>query len=274
MKDKYGLIGEKLPHSISPLVHNLIFKKLNIDAEYKLYEIERHKLGSALKDFSDLGFKGLNVTIPYKVSVMEFLDEIDENSQKIGSCNTISFKNGKLLGFNTDYMGFSSMLSRNDIEISNSKILMLGTGGAARMVYRVLKDNNAKKVLVASRNIENAVLNWSCNINLNDAEFINYGDLTKLKNYDTIINCTPCGMFPDLNSSPVQMDVLKNFRSAVDLIYNPSKTLFLKEAESFGLKTVNGLFMLIAQAVYAESIFNGFKPDSNFIEDIYNQVLK
>ena len=266
MSNFYGLIGEKLGHSISPEIHELILRKINIEGVYNLFEIKAEDLKTAVKGLKALGAKGVNVTIPYKIQVMDFLDTVSREAEKIGAVNTISFKSGTLSGHNTDYHGFGATLKKAQVDICDKKAVILGTGGASRAVIHYLMDNGIKELIFVSRNPEETLKN------IKDFKVISYNDLDKLNDGDIIINCTPCGMYPKADNSPVSKGVLSKFSSAVDLIYNPEETLFLKEAKGLGLKTVNGLYMLVAQAVAAQEIWQGIKICDESIEEIYEEI--
>lgn len=268
MNTLYGLLGEKLGHSMSPQIHALIFKELKMDAYYHLFEVTKEELKNAVYGLKALGAKGVNVTIPYKVPVMDFLDHISREAKEIGSVNTIVFTDNKTMGYNTDYYGFGRMLDRNDIDVANKKAVVLGSGGSAKAVLQYLMDNGIKSIGLASRDISK----------LKDIDYykkftlMSYNELKLLKDYDIIINCTPSGMYPKMDVSPVDKAVLSNFSSAVDLIYNPKQTLFLKYAKETGLKAVNGLYMLVAQAAAAEELWNNTYISREIVDYIYDSL--
>lgn len=266
MSNFYGLLGEKLGHSLSPEIHSLILEKINKSGAYNLFELKKINLCAALKGLKALEAKGVNVTIPYKVDILEYMDKLSPEAEKIGAVNTISFNNDVLTGYNTDYFGFGEALKKAGIEASDKSIMILGTGGASKAVLQYLIDNKAKEIICVSRKPEKNVINAK-NIRVGS-----YDELNSIGTFDIIINCTPVGMYPSTEASPISKDVLKNFSAAVDLIYNPRKTLFLREAESIGMKTINGLYMLVAQAVAAQEIWNGIKISSEIQEEIYNII--
>ncbi len=267
MSDIYGLLGGKLGHSISPSIHSIIFNELNIDGCYHLFEVKKENLKDAVHGLLALGAKGVNVTIPHKVSVMEYIDEVSKEAKDIGAVNTIYFKDGKTIGYNTDYYGFKMMLIKNKIEIEGKRVCILGTGGAARGVLQYVLDNGAKDIKIVSRDIE------KCKRGIKGIDLISYEDVKRLKDWDIIINCTPCGMSVNIGYSPVSMDTVKNFNVAIDLIYNPKQTLFLKYADEAKLKWVNGLYMLVGQAVCAEEIWNSVDISKDIVDKIYKKIL-
>lgn len=265
--DLYGLIGERLGHSFSPKIHEVILKMLKLNCLYNLFELKEGELEYKIKELKTLGAKGINVTIPYKTEVMKYLDYISPEAQKIGAVNTIDFKNGILSGYNTDYYGFGAVLKNSDIDISNKSAIILGTGGASKAVAQYLTDNNIKEVIFVSRIPKKAATE-----NINNFKIIAYHDMYKLMHEDIIINCTPCGMYPDVTNSPVNKDILYKFSTAMDLIYNPLNTIFLKQASEFGLNTFNGLYMLVAQAVASQEIWQNTKIDKIVADEIYNVI--
>ena len=261
----YGLIGEKLSHSLSPRIHKRIFELLNIDGGYKLFQIPKDKinsLGSALKL---LDIKGVNVTIPYKQDVIAQLDTISKEGADIGAINTILSNDGKLYGYNTDYFGFGKLLEVNNIEVSGKVAVVLGNGGAAKAVLTYFLDNKVSKLYLVTRNKEN-VQTQNKNIKV-----IDYDDLKEVKG-DILVNTTPVGMYPNVSSSVVGEDIISNFDSLVDLIYNPKTTEFLKIGKTLGKKTCNGLYMLVGQAVKSEEIWQNIKIETEVLDKIYKEL--
>ena len=266
MSNFYGLIGEKLGHSLSPKIHGCIFDKLKINATYSLFEIERGNLKTAVEGMKAVGCRGVNVTIPYKVEIMECLDKISDEAQKIGAVNTVDFSKEGLTGHNTDYFGFGFTLKMADIETAGKKAVILGTGGAAKAVLVYLLYKGISEVVFVSRDPKEA------ESRIKGQKIISYEDLKGLENKDLIINSTPCGMYPVIDVSPAGKEVITKFSTAVDLIYNPIETLFLRHAMKAGLKTANGLYMLVAQAAASQEIWQGIKFSDEFIEELYNEV--
>ncbi|MCY6369989.1 shikimate dehydrogenase [Clostridium ganghwense] len=266
MKSLYGLLGEKLTHSFSPQIHSEIFKKISIDGHYQLFEVEKKNLVDAVAGLKALKVRGVNVTIPYKVEVMKFLDSISEEAEKIGAVNTICLKNGKSIGYNTDYYGFGMMLNRFNVNLNNKVAVILGTGGAARAVLQYLIDNGVDEVILVSRNKEEGKTKFK------DFKVISYEELNSVNRLDIVINSTPCGMYPNIENSPLSKDIISKFNIAIDLIYNPKETLFLKYAKETGLKVINGLYMLVDQAVKAEELWNSIKVDSKIVDKIHSIV--
>lgn len=267
MDKKFGLIGENLKHTYSPFIHDRILDKLNIKGQYGVYEVKRTNLKYVVSGLKALGFSGVNVTIPYKVDIIDYLDLLNEEAAKVGAVNVIKIsEDNSAIGYNTDYYGFGMMLRKYNIEIIDKNILILGTGGASRAVVQYLKDNFAGNITIVSRNIETAKLKYK------GYDVIEYQDISEVTDCSIIINTTPVGMYPDVDESAIEMKFLKNFKYAIDLVYNPTKTLFLKEAEKEGLITLNGLYMLVAQAVKSQEIWNEINIKENILDSVVRDL--
>lgn len=262
----YGLIGEKLGHSLSPEIHTKLFQLLNIKGSYGIFEISREHLHNAVNSLKTLNIKGCNVTIPYKEEIMKQLDEISPKGKNIGAINTIYIKDGKALGDNTDYYGFGLMLQRFNVEVKNKVAVVLGAGGAAKAVIEYLVDNEASEIILVSRDKAAAEKKFPT------LKVMNYEELKSLNLGHVIINTTPCGMYPNVGVSAVDKAVIAKFKVAVDLIFNPDKPLFLQWAEELGLQSINGLYMLVGQAIKAEELWNEIEIPNHITEEIYNYV--
>lgn len=263
---RFGLLGETLGHSLSPKIHNLLFQELKIKGDYVLLEVERDELPFFIVKVMGR-FDGLNVTIPYKKAVIPYLSNVAKEAASIGAVNTISFQNGETKGYNTDYYGFGFLLSQNHIKVENKKTVVLGSGGAARAVLQYLNDNGAGEILVVSRNpLQSAedLLEMQLEVPM---QFCDYAELDN-RTGDILINCTPVGMFPLVDVSPVSRVIVSRFDAVVDLIYNPTETVFLRYAREEGKRSANGLLMLVAQAVAAEEIWLRRKIEDEIIMKI------
>ncbi|MBP1889245.1 shikimate dehydrogenase [Clostridium moniliforme] len=263
----YGLIGEKLSHSISPKIHNMIFETLNVNDSYRLFEIPKENIGNLREALKTLTIRGVNVTIPYKEKVIEYLDEISKEAKNIGAVNTIFNKSGKLIGYNTDYYGFKYMLEDKNINVTGKKVTVLGTGGASKAVITYLLDSHVSEILLVSRKKKDVYKNEE------KIKVIEYKDLKGVLG-DIIINTTPVGMYPKMKDSPVTLEIIKNYDVLVDLIYNPLETEFIKLGKENNKITCSGLMMLVGQAVKAEEIWQDKTIDKKVIIDIYNKLIK
>jgi len=233
---KYGLIGESLSHSYSKEIHALLG-----NPDYALLELPPDALGGFLRGAD---FLGINVTIPYKEKAMRHC-EPDGEARKIGCVNTIVKRNGRLLGFNTDYFGFSFMAKSAGIDFGGKKVVILGSGGASKTAACVARDQGAREIAVVSRSGANSGAN-------------NYENICRHADADALVNATPVGMFPNADQSPVSLDCFKNLSAALDVVYNPLRTRLMLDAHGRGIKTANGLAMLAAQAARAHALFFGW----------------
>ncbi len=245
----YGLLGEHLPHSFSPQIHKSLGNN-----EYKLFEVEPENLEKFL---TEKNFKGLNVTIPYKKAVMKYLDVISPEAEKIGAVNTITVRDGKLYGDNTDYYGFKYMVEKSGIKIKGKKAVVLGSGGASATVVAVLRDMGSCEIVVVSRNGE-----------------VNYTNIYEQGDIQIIVNTTPIGMYPDNMNTPIDLTRFSNLSGVLDVVYNPLRTRLVMEAENMGIPAVAGLSMLVAQAKKAHEIFFDTKVDDEICEKITRELFK
>ena len=267
---KFGLIGGKLGHSLSPAIHQLFFEYTGKSGSYELLETELEALPEIMGRLRE-GFTGTNVTIPHKLHVMPLLDEIAPEAQAIGAVNTIKFTSAGAFGYNTDYFGFGRMLEYNDITVTGKVCAVLGTGGAARAVVKYLAEKKCAKLYLVTRDVFKVDSHFAKIAP--KIKVIDYARLDALQG-DVLVNCTPVGMFPKVEAAPVSPEVSFAFDASVDLIYNPAQTLFLKQAAEAGNKAVNGLFMLVAQAVAAQEIWQGERYDSELIVRIMRELEK
>ena len=262
---KFGLLGAKLGHSLSPQIHQEVFRQLGIPATYELIEVPGEYLADKVAELRKT-YLGLNVTIPHKVAVMESLDDVATEAKAIGAVNTIFFNGEKAEGYNTDYFGFARLLEHNGLVPTGKEVCVLGTGGASRAILQCIRDMKAKHITVISRKIENAPEDIRTRY-----EVKTYDDLKHMAG-NLLINCTPVGMFPSVDASPVDAAVMEHFGAAVDIIYNPAETRFMQLAKQQGKPAVNGLFMLVAQAVAADEIWLGRKLETGLIADITEKM--
>ena len=249
---EYGCIGEKLSHSFSKIIHNEI-----CDYDYELYEIKKDELKTLL---TERKFKAINVTIPYKQDVIPYLDSIDEFALKIGAVNTIVNKNGKLLGYNTDFSGMCCLIENSKIDLKNKKVLILGSGGTSKTAFAVASYLGAKEIYKVSRK--------------STESSISYDDAYKLHNdAHIIINTTPVGMYPKIGESAIDISDFNKLEGVVDAVYNPLRTALVTSALKRGIKAVGGLYMLVAQAVFAAELFTDKAIDNGEIDRNYKKIL-
>lgn len=264
----FGVLGKTLMHSLSPEIHLELFPYLGIYGTYQKYEMNEQEVLHILDYMKMHKMTGMNVTIPYKETLYHMVDVKDIHSQRIGAINTIYYKNGKFYGYNTDYLGALSMLKRAKITAQNKKIVILGSGGAAKALIYGFLLAGAKKITVAARNESSKLQLKTC------FPSIDCCDLNHIPDGDIIVNTTPVGMYPNVKFSPVSRAVLKNFSIAVDIVYNPLITTFLKEAKEEGLTIVTGLSMLIDQGIASEEIWLNEKIDYHLGDMIHKKLEK
>ena len=242
-----GLLGGKLGHSYSLPIHKLLGTYPYILSEKKPEE---------LSDFLTSGdFTGLNVTIPYKKEVIPYCAQLTERAKALGAVNTLVRQaDGSLLGHNTDYFGFASMLERSGLQVRGKKVLVLGSGGASVTVVAVLNAIGAHVVVISRTGPDN------------------YGNLCKHVDAAAIVNTTPVGMYPNNGSAPVDLSLFPNLEGVLDLIYNPARTQLLMDAEQRGLIAENGLWMLVAQAKESAEWFTASSIDDGVIADIHRKL--
>ncbi len=244
---EYGLIGEKLGHSISREIHGQIG-----DYDYVLKEIPRGELEAFMRAKD---FKGINVTIPYKEEVIPFLDHIDERAAAIGAVNTVVNRNGVLYGYNTDFTGLKNLMESSGLDYKGSTVLILGTGGTSKTARAVCEALGAEVIRNVSRSGRDGAITYEEAIG-------------KYSDADFIVNATPVGMFPNVGARPVDLTGFKKLKGVTDVIANPSETELMKQARSKGIPAQGGLRMLVRQAVAAAEYFLDTKIDEDRAEEI------
>ncbi|MBI5206566.1 MAG: shikimate dehydrogenase [Candidatus Firestonebacteria bacterium] len=280
-----GIFGYPVSHSLSPYMHNKICKELNLPYFYVPFEILPENLGFAVKSIRILGIKGINITIPYKEKVMQYLDKISKEAKLIGAVNTIINDSGKLIGYNTDGKGFIKAFEKNFKTTPSCKtFLILGAGGAAKAIITQLCLEGAKKIFIANRTLSNAkniVLNIKKNIPYSEiyALDLNSNEINNIiSEIDVLVNTTSIGM-KKTDALLINNELLSNKTIVIDIIYNPRETLLLKEAKKKGAKTLNGIDMLVFQGALAFEIWTGVKPPievmrKTLIEHMFNTIEK
>lgn len=270
---KFGLLGRVLGHSLSPQIHQALFRALGTEDTYELLEREPEEVASFVQENPE-GLRGSNVTIPYKETVLPYLAAIAPEAAKIGAVNTLSFTPQGVKGYNTDYLGFDRMLQAAGISLEGAAVTVLGNGGAAKAVLQVLADRRAASIRILVRDrakAEDALAHFLAQ--RPDTLLETYGSAEREgRGGQVIINTTPVGMFPKVGESPVSAAFTARFAAAVDIIYNPGETRFLADARETGARTYNGLYMLVAQAVASEEIWQQKKMDPELIPEIMKQL--
>lgn len=269
--EKYGLLGYPLGHSLSPFIHKCLFELRSKQCSYELFELDEKSLSSSAGKLMQLN--GFNVTIPHKINIIKYLDELDEKAALFGAVNTV--KTGKkTVGFNTDCSGFLRALDSAGIELAGN-VLLCGNGGVARMIafeavlhgcnltvaYRKSSEGKAVKIKDEIKNKLNK------DITLKEYSALSSG-------WDLIVNGTSAGMYPNVDSSPLPKDMVLSAGAVYDVIYNPAETLFLKYARGGGIKCSNGLSMLVWQAAVAQEIWMDVEFTNEEIESVIAKTEK
>jgi shikimate dehydrogenase len=252
----YCVIGNPIKHSKSPLIHNYIFQKLNIDAVYLAFEIK--DLKAFFTFVRDTNVKGISITIPHKVESIKYIDEVEPIIEKIKAINTVKNKNGKLIGYNTDIVGVIKAFETNGTKSLKGKTsLILGSGGVARAVIWALVEMGTESITIAGRTpekleeLKNEVIPHFKNI-----ETISLSKVSEIiKNTDVIANCTPIGMIPNTEESPIDTKLINENHIVFDTVYTPKETKLIKDSKQVGAKTILGIDMFIFQALEQDKIW-------------------
>lgn len=261
---RLGLLGAKLSHSRSPEIHEAWFRRHGMTGSYELLEREPEELATLLPALRAKGFRGINVTIPYKTHIMRHLDDISPEARRIGAVNTILIGD-RFLGHNTDYAGFGRLVRSVLPARVIRKAGVLGTGGSSRAVIAWLEDNGAEQITLVSRDPDDAAIKWP------GLHAVPY-DGFRADGLDLVVNTTPLGMHPHPDASPLSQAQLAGAGCVIDLIYNPLETRLIRDAAALGIPAANGLAMLVAQAVEAQAIWQGIPYDIADTEAILSQM--
>ncbi|MEM0453167.1 MAG: shikimate dehydrogenase [Sulfolobales archaeon] len=260
------LIGDPVEHSISPIIHNEAFKMLGLNYIYLAFRVKPVDLENAVKGLKALGAVGFNVTIPHKVSIVKYLDEVNHDAISIGSVNTVVNKEGKLIGFNTDVVGVVNTFKSFKVGVRGSTAVVLGAGGASRAVIYALINCGASKVFLINRTLEKAVelatiyrgVSQNTEIIPMKLSFDNLK--TALTSSLLVINTTSVGMYPNINESLIPKDLISNDLIVMDVVYNPVETKLLRDAKERGAKIIDGVHMLVHQAAAAFKLWTDVEP--------------
>lgn len=248
---EYGCIGERLVHSFSKEIHSKLF-----NYSYELKELTQDEVGKFL---TEREFSAINVTIPYKQTVTPFLDEIDITAEKIGAVNTIVNRNGRLIGYNTDFLGLKALIEKTGIEVSGKKVLILGSGGTSKTAREVADVLGAKEILRVSRS--------------GNDDCVTYEEAKeKHTDADIIINTTPSGMYPNNNTIPIDISSFTSLVGVVDVVYNPLRSRLVLSALERGIVAEGGLYMLVAQAVFAAELFTNTRIPKEKIDEVFLEI--
>ncbi|MFC4320856.1 shikimate dehydrogenase [Litchfieldia salsa] len=275
MEKIYGVIGSPIAHSMSPEMHNDLFQYYKLNARYHAFHVEQENLKDAIKGFKAIGISGFNVTIPHKVAILELLDEVEEVAANIGAVNTVVNDKGKLVGYNTDGQGFiTSIKTKVKKELADCRVLLIGAGGAARAIFISLASVGVSNIDIVNRTAKKAEeIITSCNYTTVSSFYTLSEAKYDLEKYDIIINTTSIGMHPNIDETPISITQLSKESVVSDIIYNPLKTSFLKEAEKKGAIIDNGIGMFVFQGALAFEKWTGIFPDPLRMEKVVRTRL-
>lgn len=267
----FGVLGDPVSHSLSPVMHNAAFKALGMDCEYHAFRVSADALHDAIHGAYALGFGGLNLTIPLKEKALRVVKPA-ELAKQIGAVNTVDFKKG-IVGYNTDGTGAKMALVGSGIEVRGKNVLLLGAGGAARAIAFQLAADGAS-VTIANRTEERAVALAKEVGGIGKARGVGLDELKNLvRNCDILINSTSAGMFPNISETIVTSDMMHSSLAVFDIVYNPVNTRLLKEARKAGAKTIDGVMMLVYQGAEAFRIWTGTSPPVEIMEKAVRERL-
>ena len=257
----YCIFGNPVEHSLSPIIHNACFKKHSIDAKYIAFQTQN--IQSAIEAMRSLNILGASITLPFKTQVLQYVDELDEFSNKSGAANTLKNQNGKIFAYNTDGLGSLNSIRESGIDLNSSNILIIGYGGSCKSILSSLLEFS-ENIWITGRNIDKAKSIVKENIN-----FIELDKLQDtINNFNLIINTTPIGMTPNTNLIPIPENLILSSHTVFDIVYSPHTTKLLDIAQKKGCKIIRGIDMLVNQAILQFKIWtNGIVPEKEFILD-------
>ncbi|WP_154669787.1 shikimate dehydrogenase [Bacillus niameyensis] len=273
MMKLYGVIGDPIAQSMSPVMQGQEFQQLGIHAHYQPFHIKPKDLEDAVKGMKAIGVEGFNITSPHKTAIIPLIDKIDPLAEAIGAVNTVVREDDQFIGYNTDGEGFIKALQADWKEhFDNERVLIIGAGGAAKAIFYTLLSKGIVNIDICNRSVERAEkLILDCPYQGNSTSLSLSSAEAELGNYDLIIQTTSIGMYPDLSSSPISLDALRSDTFVSDIIYNPFETAILTGAKQKGAQIQNGLGMFVYQGALAFERWTGIMPD---VERMANTVKK
>ena len=272
-----GLIGHPISHSLSPWIHTELLKLARIEGEYKLYPGKEEELPSVLRRLRESSINGFNITVPYKERILDYLDEIDPEAERLGAVNTVVQRNGKWKGYNTDGEGYVRSIQRSFPPLlqKQASILLLGAGGAARGIYNALMKLPLERVDIANRSLSKAEQFLTMQMGRSDSSILSYEEAEQqLNHYDLIIQTTSVGMKPAINHQIIPLYNIKKNAVVSDIVYQPIMTAFLKDAKNHGAKIHHGHAMLLYQAQLAFEKWTGIDVEAEHLVDQLEQQLR
>ena len=273
----YGIIGDPVEHSLSPLMHNEAFKELNLNCVYIPFHVRQKELQRAVKGVKSLGICGFNVTIPHKIPIVRYLDEIEKEAAHIGAINTVVTRNGKLIGYNTDGAGAYHALQAAGSDPKDKRVIILGAGGAARAIAFHLAPLS-RDLVILNRTREKAVSLAlelkKTGLNVTGRGLTPQTLSDELWETDILINATSLGMYPRVDETPVDRGLIHPKMTVFDIVYNPQETKLLQATRKAGAKVVRGLQMLIYQGILAFEIWTGKTPSKKTMARAIEEAMR
>lgn len=276
MTYQFGLIGYPITHSLSPWIHEQFLERTKLQGEYSIIEISPEKsFSEEMERLRESNLNGFNITVPYKEKIIDYVDELDEQAEKIGAVNTVLCKNGRWIGYNTDGIGYMRALLQKYPQLTDRKdcqILLIGAGGAAKGIYYALLTNGYNHITIANRSLDKAIQLVGQN---SESNVITLDEAEKtLKEFDVIIQTTSVGMKPDIEKSVIPITELKENAIVSDIVYQPLRTKFLHIAQSLGAHIHYGHTMLLYQAQYAFEIWTNEMPNMDGLDEELQKILE
>lgn len=268
---RLAVIGDPISHSLSPVLQNFLIRHFRLPFTYEALHVRLADLPAMMQRLCDGEFRGINVTIPHKQAVLSLLDVIDETAARIGAVNTIAVDNRKLVGYNTDGIGFRRSLEAENVLVEGKTVLVLGAGGAARAIVFALLQVNARKIFLSNRraiHAEELIAAFAAYAGDGQLQYVPWSNRSSwmaANAPDIVVNATSIGMHPQIHELPLPNHVFTPNLVAVDLVYNPLQTAFLQAAQAAGAKAINGLAMLIYQGVAALELWSKKQLDIHVI---------
>ena len=275
-----GIIGDPIGHTMSPAMHNAAFKSLGLNYVYVPFKVKSMELRKAIEGIRGLNLRGVNVTIPHKVAVVQLLDKLDPLAERIGAVNTIVNDEGILTGYNTDATGFLQTLHDRNIEPAEKKVLLLGAGGAARAIGHILTREKARVTILNRKQDLSWAEDLAARLSRNYKTDVKALELTPenlkkaISNAEILVNATSLGMSPEIDSTPVPAELLRADLTVFDVVYNPLQTRLLREAKAVGAQTIDGLEMLVRQGAVSFEIWTGVKPPVEVMREAALSLLQ
>ncbi len=272
-----AVIGDPIEHSLSPCIHNAAFQHLGLDYAYLCFAVKEHDLRDAVLGMKSLGIYGMNVTMPHKVRIIQYLDRLDETAKKVGAVNTV-LNSTEMIGYNTDGLGALNALKAHGADLNDKKVVILGSGGASRSISFAIAEE-ALDLVILNRTPEKAEV-LANKILATTGKKVRWGKLCDdllaedLKGANILINATSVGMHPDDSETPVDRSLLRQDLIVFDLIYSPIETRLLREAKSVGAKTIDGLTMLVYQGAASFEIWTGIRAPVSIMMKAVRDELK